>query len=289
MGQARDNPRAVWRACTGEIVHAGEYWCGTGWLSKAVVHPFDGLFYVVSGKARIWVDGREHQAGPGDLFYMLRGQRIQGSVKAGQRIRTLSTGFRVDVAGAMSLLAWRAVPDKVRLASQDGHRLVGLFRALIKAVNGGRGEADLEALSRLLFLLHESLLHAGPEQMPSDKGGMERAANDRGSLVLGMIEREMSGEITLEKMARWASLSVGQFSRWFSGRMGVTPMRYVRQRRIERAKVLLGEGQLTVAEAAKRVGFEDTQTFLRAFKKATGGPARTPGWRKAGKTKRGRA
>jgi AraC-like DNA-binding protein len=224
------------------------------------------MFYVLCGRVRVWVDGREYEGKAGDLFFMLNGQVIRAQREGKGRVSTLSTGFRVDVGGAMSLLAWRVVPDKLRLEGQERRRFVRMFWELIRSVDG---EGGLEAVSRLMFLLHEGLGHAGPERMPGDKSQMRMAAHDRGSLVLGMIERGLGGAITVTEMAGWANLSRGHFSRWFAGRMGKTPMRYVKERRVARAKALLSEG-VGVEEVSRRVGYRDAAELARAYREETG-------------------
>lgn len=231
-----------------------------------MVHPFDGLFYVLCGRVRVWLDGREYEGRTGDLFFMLHGQVIRAQREGKGRVSTLSTGFRVDVAGAMNLLGWRVVPDMVRLEGEERRRFVKMFWGLIKSVDG---EGGLEAVSRLMFLLHAGLRHAGPERMPGDKSVMRKAAHDRGSLVLGMIEKGLGGAITVEEMAGWANLSRGHFSRWFAGRMGKTPMRYVKERRMALAKVLLSEG-VSVEEVSRRVGYRDGVAFARVYREETG-------------------
>jgi AraC family transcriptional regulator len=266
----KKTPESFGRACTGEIVHAGEYVCRADWRIHDVRHPFDGLFYVACGKVRVWMDGREHEGRAGDLFFMLRGQKIRAVREGKGRVSTLSTGFRVDVAGGMSLLTWRADRDKVTLVGQERKRFVGLFWKLIDATTGGSEVTDLEAFSRLLFLLHEALEYTGLSRLEGNQEVMEKAAGDRVSLVLGMIEGALAGEVTLNEMARWANLSRGHFSKWFLLRMGVSPMRYVRMRRVERAKAMLAQGTPTVEEVARRVGYEDAAHFARVFRGETG-------------------
>lgn len=52
--------------------------------------------------------------------------------------------------------------------------------------------------------------------------------------------------------------------------MGVTPHQYILQRRIEKAKYLLQQGKLSIAEVAATVGFCDQSHFTRYFKRIVG-------------------
>ncbi len=47
-------------------------------------------------------------------------------------------------------------------------------------------------------------------------------------------------------------------------------MRYIEQRRMEKAKQLLGETSLTVNEIALQTGFTNSAVLIRTFKKING-------------------
>ncbi|HYV68236.1 MAG TPA: helix-turn-helix transcriptional regulator [Myxococcales bacterium] len=50
-----------------------------------------------------------------------------------------------------------------------------------------------------------------------------------------------------------------------------SPLTYLTGWRMQSAAALLGEGELTVAEIAERVGYESLPAFSKAFKRRTGG------------------
>ena len=71
-------------------------------------------------------------------------------------------------------------------------------------------------------------------------------------------------------MADAAGLSVFHFSRVFAHAMGVSPYRYLAERRIMRAKNLLAQDQLSVAEIGQICGVANPAHFSTAFSKAVG-------------------
>ena len=64
--------------------------------------------------------------------------------------------------------------------------------------------------------------------------------------------------------------SYAHVCRLFHKNFGITPSAYLNAQRIERAKSLLGNPRLTVAEVAYQSGFDDPGYFSRKFRQQTG-------------------
>jgi AraC family transcriptional regulator len=84
------------------------------------------------------------------------------------------------------------------------------------------------------------------------------------------IEDHLAEEIAIETMAALVPMSQFHFARAFKTATGETPHKYLTQRRMERAKVLLTVTKLAIAEVAYRVGFSNQSHFTAHFRKATG-------------------
>jgi len=88
--------------------------------------------------------------------------------------------------------------------------------------------------------------------------------------VRELIELELENNIALSSIAMTAGLSVYHFARAFKQSMGVSPHRYLLQRRIEKAVALLKETELPLSEIAVTVGFADQSHFSRQFSRFMG-------------------
>ena len=84
--------------------------------------------------------------------------------------------------------------------------------------------------------------------------------------------------ITIDDMARAACLSKFHFIRLFHGLEGVTPYRYLQQKRVAAAQRLLSTTQLTHVEIAEQVGFDHRSTMFRQIRRLTGRSGRQ--WRR---------
>jgi transcriptional regulator GlxA family with amidase domain len=74
-----------------------------------------------------------------------------------------------------------------------------------------------------------------------------RRAKDR-------MDREFDRPLDVPALARSAAMSTGHFSRSFKAAFGESPYSYLMTRRIERAKVLLRRGDISVTDACFAVG-----------------------------------
>jgi AraC family transcriptional regulator len=84
------------------------------------------------------------------------------------------------------------------------------------------------------------------------------------------IEEHLAEDLAIATLASLIPMSQFHFARAFKAATGEPPHRYVMQRRIERAKVLLAVARLSVAEVAYQVGFSNQSHFTMQFRKAVG-------------------
>jgi AraC family transcriptional regulator len=99
-------------------------------------------------------------------------------------------------------------------------------------------------------------------------------SRERLQRVCDYIEAHLDDRLTLADLAGVACLSPYHFSRSFKQSVGVGPQRYVMERRIERAKVLMRRTRQPLASIALEVGFADQSHLTAIFRREIG---MTPG------------
>ncbi len=84
------------------------------------------------------------------------------------------------------------------------------------------------------------------------------------------LENHYKEEITLEKLAQDQFLSPTYLSKIFKEATGVSPINYLIEIRLKRAKDMLKNDNLTIKEVASAVGYQDAYHFSKSFKKLYG-------------------
>jgi iron complex transport system substrate-binding protein len=90
-----------------------------------------------------------------------------------------------------------------------------------------------------------------------------------------LIESEYERRVTLKELAEKTNCSVGHFCEMFRRYFGVPAHEYLLRHRLHQAAYLLRDRNLSVKEAARRVGYPDMFGFSRLFKKHYGAPPST--------------
>lgn len=92
------------------------------------------------------------------------------------------------------------------------------------------------------------------------------------------MQRRVGHGVTVDELARAVELSRSRFAHLFRQQTGVSPGRYLREFRLDRARLLLESTTLSVREVMVAVGFNDPSHFSRDFAHAFGAPPSE--WRK---------
>lgn len=152
----------------------------------------------------------------------------------------------------------------VRLGRDE--RLRARFAELVTVGQTGGPSLRLDScLVSLMGLMDDRLRSA----RRLDSG--ETADTDAGmTTVLDWISEHLGDRIELAQLAAAASVSRATVTRMFAVHLGTSPMAYVAHQRMQRARVLLDETDLTVAGIGRAVGFTDPYHFSRRFAAVVG-------------------
>ena len=192
-------------------------------------------------------------------------------------------GFRVPSAHLLALhveharIAARLEEVGVAIAALDPlyntfepmPRALALIEAAWDAMGRGGPGADLAVDGAVSALMGLMLDRAGRRPPPPP-----RLDDRRLQRVVDYVEAHLERSVTAGELAGVAAVSLFHFTRVFKAATGATPLAYVTARRIERAKALLAEPRLPLAEIAFALGFASQSHFGALFKARTGA---TPG------------
>ncbi|MBL8953689.1 MAG: AraC family transcriptional regulator [Myxococcaceae bacterium] len=88
--------------------------------------------------------------------------------------------------------------------------------------------------------------------------------------AMNFIRANLARPLTVQRIAREVAMSPSHFAHRFTAVARTTPMRYLREARLDVARTLLVGNTARVSEVAARVGFESPSHFNREFKRRYG-------------------
>jgi len=104
-------------------------------------------------------------------------------------------------------------------------------------------------------------------KIPNYSGGLTKPKLDQ---VIAYIDSFLDQNLTLREIAQTIGMSQYHFTRLFKQSMGITPYQYVIQQRVERAKQLLRDAELAIADIALQCGFASQSHFHSHFQRLVG-------------------
>lgn len=141
---------------------------------------------------------------------------------------------------------------------------------LLAAAMAEPGSASSLFTEHITLAFHEHIVrhygNAPPASTPV-RGGLApwqlRRAHD-------FIQEHLNTDISISALASESGVSVSHFARAFKQTVGMAPHQWLLKKRVERAKVMLENNKLSLAEIALACGFVDQSHFSRVFSRSEG-------------------
>ncbi|OGV75372.1 MAG: hypothetical protein A3K19_08900 [Lentisphaerae bacterium RIFOXYB12_FULL_65_16] len=232
---------------------------GRSWSSAPTTPPHGRLYLITAGKAWMQVGRRTYDLLPGRIYHVPANLPFGYGCPDSFEVYWLHYTARVYGTIDLSELALSAVQRDVA----DVAAAVSTFERLM-AIHRRPGPAyALETTALFLSLLHPFLSRA-------DDGRWPRQAVQRLRPVLDHVDACLGDRLPVAELAAVAHLTRCHFSTEFRKALGVSPRRYILQRRLERALHLLRTTDRTVDDIGRALGFCDGFHFSKAFRSANG-------------------
>ena len=119
----------------------------------------------------------------------------------------------------------------------------------------------LESMGIIFQLLGRFVKFASPKYKSKDS---------RIQTALKLIDKKDSELIRVDELARETCMSTDHFIRLFKQELGCTPARFIIDRKMMRARLMLASESISIKEIAYTLGYEDVSYFTRLFRKQVG-------------------
>ncbi len=151
--------------------------------------------------------------------------------------------------------------DKNRLTCCGGLAAADLAMEVLRSLHG----INLaNAVAHYIFL---ERLRAGEEgQRPRTHEPIGYTVPERLREAMLLMERNLEEPLGITEVAQHMELSQRQLERLFRRHTGLTPLRYYINVRLDRARGLITQTELSITEIANACGFTSTEQLTRAYK-----------------------
>jgi AraC-like DNA-binding protein len=246
-------------------------------------HDFCELVLVLSGRGRHVLEGESFPVSAGNVF-VVQGQQIHSFRDRDDLVlvNVMYDPLRLPLpAGLLRRLPGYSALFMLEPTFRSAHRFsshlqldredLGAAEALAERIEQESADARPGHEAVLLGLLLELMVFLSRRYGESEVRE-SRALLEMGKLI-STLEQRYPEPWTLAQMARLAHLSRTSLLRVFRQATGKSPIDYLIGLRIEAAKRLLRQSDLSMTDIALEAGFGDSNYFARQFRLVTG---RTP-------------
>ncbi|AWG27023.1 AraC family transcriptional regulator [Flavobacterium kingsejongi] len=88
--------------------------------------------------------------------------------------------------------------------------------------------------------------------------------------IVSYIRENLNNDLSLKKLTDFSCMSKTTFHRFFKKELGMSPVEFIMHEKIKMAKALLNEPNIQINQVSYELGFDDSNYFIRLFKKHEG-------------------
>lgn len=242
------------------------------WQSILHSHPFSELFYVVNGKGSFLAEGTAFPVGKNDMVIINPHVRhTEISLPAAPLdyivlgIEGLSFSFE-KIAAAQSGLSMQTAAGTVYKYNVSNTNVYAYLNIMLEEIS--RQEENYETVCQnllevlLICMLRNDSLSVVPDH--------SRLLSRECTQIRNYLDANYSEPVTLDMLAALTHMNKYYLAHAFTKYMGISPINYLLQKRIQEGKSLLESTSYSIAQISAMLGFSSQSYFSQAFKKATG-------------------
>ena len=217
--------------------------------------------YVLSGKGYIETKDRVYAVQKGDLYFL---NKYQQHIYYADKNDPYDKYFLV-VEGKLvdKFLEAHDITESVIVVHKD---VADVFRQAFRVISAAdkTGDETYNAMTGIVLKLVQAVREPDYRPVPRE----EHPAK----IIKSYIDYNVYEKLTLSDIAKTAHLSVSQTERVFKAKYGISPVKYVIEKKLEAAASLFITSFFNVSEVSTRLGFSDVKYFSRLFKAKFGKP-----------------
>ena len=242
------------------------------WQSILHSHPFSELFYVINGQGAFLAEGSEFPVKQNDMAII--NPHVQHTEKSlpGAPLNYIVLGIEGlsfsfgRLATARAGVSSQPTPDTVYKHNMSKTNVYSYLNIMLEEIT--EQQEDYEAVCQnLLEVLLICILRSGSLSVVPDNS---RLLNRECTQIKNYLDANYSEDITLDTLSALTHMNKYYLAHTFTKYMGLSPINYLLQKRIQEGKSLLESTSYSIAQISDLLGFSSQSYFSQAFRKATG-------------------
>lgn len=257
------------------------YWWLTKWEFRELAYPYWRIYYNRQEGASIVSNGQTYALTP-DKIYLIAPNTSYSTYLFDHKVPKTGYALKGNRIGKHNI---SPLPGKRKVEHLFIHFNIGIpydnvspgiftfeltphLKDKIEIITSHLN-VDSSQINFYSFLSIQSLISDLLSEM--DGNCWELLAKDYRILnVLSYIENNNDQDLSNEVLAEKCQLATNAFTRLFKDETGVSPQRFVKQKRINNACVMLHHSDESIDTIAQQTGFVNRYHFSRIFKQVTG-------------------
>ena len=238
----------------------GVHHCSSDWEWNSKGFEDYDLWAVFGGEGSVTLDGAEHKVTAGSCILIPPHTEIHGRHNPRNCLSVCNVHFKF-VNGKKEQFPYGVEVRRIR----DVLFFKALFERAVGYGNMNRADLSRSCIDVLLSEFFASPREDGSERSPAEAEHIRCVSE-----ICGRINERPEACVSLSELAAEFGYSATYFGKLFYRIVGVGFSDYLANARINRAKMLLVNTEMSVAEIAQSLGYYDSCHFVKQFKKYVG-------------------
>lgn len=243
------------------VLNCGRFYCRDGYSIRREGNTVPLFLYIMEGTFHLEYEGGCYTARAGDIV-LINGQKPHFYYSGNH-----CDFIYIHYSGHDSVLLtdYLISQNQGPLFKVENHPFIRqLVLAAVEKLYCNEEVGDIELSCVIYNCLCRLKEYSGTLTRHSETGN--HAIED--SILF--IRRNVKEDLTLDILAGHASLSPYYYAHLFKKEVGLPPMEYIAQYRINMAKTILKTTQQSVSEIADSLGYSSSSSFINAFTRRVG-------------------
>lgn len=240
--------------------------------TKTVFLTQDTLVFILKGNKHLHIDNETITVNSNEIIFLRKGiyamaEYFEEGLNFEAILLFLNPQTVQEVVSEYGLNINHTVPD-VQFLKLSTNKVIEIYKEQLQEYFANNSLKDKGILllkqKEILFYILKTM------PLPQTMAFWSSVVSTSTESMMYTVEKYLFRNLSVEDLARLTNRSVSTFKREFNAIYGSPPKKWINQKRLEHAKLLLNNSKDTISQISDQCGFDNSSYFTRLFKKTYG-------------------